>query len=81
MRKYPRVKTATAAYVGRIERDTNLIVYLKALPLLKKKISLDVYGDGSEKKAAEMLVLSDNLPVAFHGWSQDIASVYKEVKF
>lgn len=81
VRLQPLVSKKNAVYVGRLSVDAGILVYVKALNLLKDEIFLDVYGDGKQKQEAEQLVIDHHLPVAFHGWQENISGVYKTARY
>lgn len=72
-------------YVGRLSADTGILSYLQALKELKPtyNLTLDVYGDGPQREAAETYVKHEKLSVHFHGFipSQDIPWQTYDVAF
>ena len=63
-----------AIFIGRLDPDNGILVYLEALKILQtKKVrwKLDVYGDGSQLSAAQLYVKKHNLDVKFHGFVPD----------
>lgn len=69
----------SAVYVGRLEADTGIMTYLKALRLLKSKkinLKLDVFGEGRLAKRAKNYVKKNKLKVRFHGTRADVSGVY-----
>lgn len=65
----------SAVYIGRIEPDSALRVYIDAVRVLatewKRPFELHVYGDGSLAPALREQVRKEQLPVHFHGWTPD----------
>jgi len=72
-------------YIGRLEKDTGVEGYIKALKILKEKykinLQMDIYGEGSLRKQLEKLVKRDKLNVIFHGAVENASQHFKEVKF
>ncbi|MDD3531987.1 MAG: glycosyltransferase family 4 protein [Candidatus Shapirobacteria bacterium] len=64
-----------ACFVGRLEKDTGILEYLKAINLLKKKyklkISLVVCGNGSLLKKIKKYIKKNRLPVRLCGWEKN----------
>lgn len=61
-------------FVGRLAKDTGILVYLKALKILNDKdlkYSLVVCGDGPESKNAKIFCKNAKLKVNFLGFIQD----------
>ncbi len=60
-----------ALFVGRLDDDTGIESYIKALNLIDKRheISLDVFGDGPLRQKLQEMVLEQQLHVMFHGWT------------
>lgn len=44
-------RTKSAIFIGRLESDTGILEFIKAIKILKGKISLDIFGDGPLKKS------------------------------
>lgn len=62
-------------FIGRLEEETGIMEYLKALEILKKKgfqFHLNVLGDGSQRKQAEKFCHENNLQAEFKGFIQNI---------
>lgn len=62
-----------AIFIGRLEADTGFLEYLRAIALLKDKgetWKLDVYGEGSQRTAAEDFIKKHKLEkqVSLHGF-------------
>jgi len=58
-------------FIGRLEKDTGIIKYLKAIKILKEKgvnLTLIACGDGPEKKKAKKFAQKNNLKVIFLGF-------------
>ncbi len=45
----PLPKKRTAIFIGRLEKDTGILEYIRGVKLLKGRISLDIFGDGPSK--------------------------------
>ncbi len=70
-RNVKRSSKLKAVYIGRLAEDVGIMDYLKAMQLLiqkGKEIELDVYGDGPQRKEAEIFVQQNKLPVTFYGF-------------
>lgn len=64
-------------FVGRLDQDTGILVYLKAIQILAKSqkinFELDIYGDGPLLKKLQHWVKKYHLPVKFKGWVDDVS--------
>jgi len=60
-------KNQKAIFLGRLAKDTGILTYIKALANLKN-ISLEVFGDGPQRKEAEELAKKYNLNCQFYGF-------------
>ncbi|NCN06764.1 MAG: glycosyltransferase family 4 protein [Candidatus Pacebacteria bacterium] len=68
-------KIKKAVFLGRLEPDTGFQIYLQAVYLAKKwgkKLTLDVYGEGSEQAWAKQYVRRHGLPVRFFGFVPNV---------
>lgn len=68
-------------FVGRLEEETGIMDYLKAMDILKKrghKIKLIVLGDGSQMKRAVNFCDKKKLPVVFKGFVPDVDNYLKK---
>lgn len=55
-------------FVGRLSKQKNLPALIRALMLTKRKVHLDILGDGEERGHIEELIVSSGLPdVIMHG--------------
>ncbi len=67
----PEPESNTAVYVGRLEPDSGISIYIDAVHQLvtkyKRPFHLDVYGDGSLRKSLAAHVKALDIPVTFHG--------------
>lgn len=67
----PEPPPTSAAYIGRLEPDSGIGIYLDAVRLLVRKhgrdFSMQVYGDGSLSDTLRREVCDQSLPVTFHG--------------
>ncbi len=62
-------------FLGRLEEETGIMEYLKALELLKNNgydLELTVLGDGSLRKKSERFCKVNNLKTVFKGFSKDV---------
>lgn len=66
-----------AAFVGRLEPDTGILTYIKALSMLRQErgvsIPLHICGEGSLAAEVERLRRTCDLPIFMHGQVQDPA--------
>ena len=71
----PEPPPSSAAFVGRIEQDTGIDIYIDAVSRLNRApgqpFRLDVYGDGSAMPGVRARVEAERLPVRFHGRVDD----------
>ncbi len=67
----PEPPPNSAIYIGRLEPDSGIRIYLDAVEHLNRSGSrpfrLDVYGDGSLGPSLEARIRREQLPVVFHG--------------
>lgn len=71
-------------FLGRLEEETGIMEYLKALKILtdkKYQIKLIVLGDGSQRKEAEEFSHQNNLNIEFKGFVQNIDRYLKDTDF
>lgn len=71
-------------FVGRLEDETGVMEYLKAVKILKEKgykIKLDVLGDGSLRKKAEAFCFRNGLNVKFHGFVENVVKFLAQSSF
>lgn len=71
-------------FIGRLEYETGILEYLKAVKLLedkKIKLQLDVYGDGTLFKKAKEYSLRNNLNVNFKGFVRNTENLALEYNF
>jgi glycosyltransferase involved in cell wall biosynthesis len=64
-----------ALYIGRLEEEAGILIYLKVLKILKSKnlnINLTVLGDGSQGKKAKDYAKKNQLKVDFKGFVKDV---------
>lgn len=65
-------KKNTFVYIGRLEEDTGIEMYLKTFKMLKEKYNLDlkidICGDGSLRKKLENYVETNKINGIFHGF-------------
>ncbi len=87
--KYIKIKDKSVAFnkamfIGRLEKETGIMDYLKAIKILKSKkinIALDVYGDGSLGKAAKIFAKNNKLKIQFKGFISNADEQIKNYKF
>ena len=76
-RSNKRKSVKSALYIGRLEEEAGIMIYLQALKILKDKkvnLKLTVLGDGSQGKIAKEYAKKNNLDVEFKGF---VSEVYK----
>lgn len=77
----PIPKNKSAVFLGRLEEDTGIMTYIKALQLIKPEIPLDIYGDGPQQ--AEMInqIKQKRLLAAYHGNTTEIEKVIRKSRY
>jgi glycosyltransferase involved in cell wall biosynthesis len=71
-------------YIGRLELETGILEYLKAIKVLKDKgikVSVDVLGEGSLGNAAREFARVNDLPISFRGFIQNVEKILPEYSF
>lgn len=68
-------KIYRAVFIGRLDNDTNILAYIKAMKLMKTPLMLDVYGDGNQLNEAKNFSYAHAMPVAYHGWTTNVEKV------
>ncbi|MBD3212593.1 MAG: glycosyltransferase, partial [Candidatus Lokiarchaeota archaeon] len=76
------INSHNVLFIGRLEKDTGFLSYIKALKILKTKynrrITMIVCGDGNLKSIAKKYVKTYNLSVEFKGFVSDLDKYYGE---
>jgi glycosyltransferase involved in cell wall biosynthesis len=72
-------KINRAVFIGRLDNDTNILAYIKAMKLMKTPLILDVYGDGNQLNEAKNFTDAHAMPVAYHGWTTNVEKVLADV--
>ena len=71
----PEPPPESAVFIGRLEPDSGIQLYIEAVALLNRKhgrpFGLEVYGDGSLRTPLRERVAQQQLPVRFHGRTPD----------
>lgn len=71
----PEPPTNSAVFVGRLDADSGIRIYVEAVRALRAQhgleLSLDVYGDGLLRPELEAQAQHESLPIRFHGWQAD----------
>jgi glycosyltransferase involved in cell wall biosynthesis len=71
----PEPPPTSAIYIGRVEPDSGIRIYIDALRILTwrhgRTLMLHVYGDGSLAPELQREVERDSLPVHFHGRTEN----------
>lgn len=76
-------KEKDVIFAGRLEEETGVLEYLKAIYILKVKgidLSVDVYGDGQLKKQAMAYVSKYKLKVKFMGFVSNVTDYIPKYK-
>lgn len=71
-------------FIGRLENETGITKYAKALKILNKKginLELDVYGEGSLKEAVVRYRRENNLKINLKGFITNIESVLNNYEY
>ena len=74
----------SAMFLGRLEEETGILEYLKALNFLQERriiLSLDVYGDGALKSESLNYSKTHNLRVNFKGFVGNASSFIKNYEY
>ncbi len=71
--------TKDAMFLGRLEKETGIMEYLKAIKELK--LSLDVYGNGSLEEEARKYVKDNNLKINFKGFVENATDYIKDYRY
>lgn len=74
----------TAVFIGRLSKDTGILLYIKALVSLKKQgitLSLDIFGDGPQREEAEKLAQNYDLACRFHGFVREVDKKLRQFRF
>ncbi len=70
----PEPPPTRATFVGRLDRDSGIAVYVDAIAELRDRhgltVRLDVYGGGGLADELRARVERDDLPIVFHGWQE-----------
>ncbi len=77
--KNPTKPVKDAMFLGRLEDETGIMEYLKAVKELN--ISLDVFGDGSLEKSSRAFVVKNKLNVNFKGFVSNATDFIKDYKY
>ncbi|AJM91323.1 glycosyltransferase family 4 protein [Nitrosopumilus piranensis] len=69
--KITKVSNNSFTFIGRLEKDTGILLFIKAIKLIKDKIGVnlivDICGDGSLKDTIIKLNEENNLNIKIHG--------------
>lgn len=74
-------KKNSAVFLGRLEEDTGIMMYLEALQRIQPKINLDVYGEGSFLNRAKKFVQRRKLDVKFYLWQTRVDQLYNSHEY
>jgi glycosyltransferase involved in cell wall biosynthesis len=81
----PEPSADSATYIGRIEPDSGISVYMDGVRILTRKrgrpFDLRVYGDGSLAAELREKAARENLPIHFHGRTPDAQRFISESCF
>jgi glycosyltransferase involved in cell wall biosynthesis len=71
----PAPNPHTAVFVGRLDADSGIQIYVDAIRVLRDRYgvhqALDIYGDGTLRSALQAQAQRESLPISFHGWRAD----------
>ena len=74
-----------AVFIGRLENDTGIMVYINALKILKKKYGINlevaICGNGSLQEMIKNTIKRNKLNVRLHGWIENPLNHLSEYKF
>lgn len=71
----PMKTVKNVLYIGRLEEEAGILIYLQALKILKDfgiNLKLTVLGDGAQKKQAQKYSLKNKLNVIFKGFVKEV---------
>ena len=71
-------------FIGRLEEETGILEYLKALKILKDRninLHLDIFGDGSLKNSAKEYSVKNKLNANFKGFIPNVTDYIKDYKY
>ena len=71
LKKTKKVNKNSAVFLGRLESDTGIFEYLKALAIMGNKLSLDIYGNGPERREVESYIKKNRLKASLHDWTNN----------
>ena len=81
----PEPPPTSAVYIGRIEKDSGIEIYIDAVRRLiteySRSFKLDVYGDGTQYDDLREQVRAEGLPIHFHGRVGDAQRFITEACF
>lgn len=83
-RKIQRPDRVYAVFVGRLEEETGIMVYLRALAIVKARgfsIHVGILGDGTLRTEAEKFCKVHDLSVWFRGFVNDVEKYMSDVNF
>ena len=81
--KVKKRKTHSIIFVGRLDEDTGILWYMKALLLLQlqgETYHLDIFGDGPLKKTLEKYSTEYHLDITLHGAVADVDHRFFETR-
>ena len=82
--KHKNPQKDTAIFLGRLEEDTGIMEYLKALNILQKNhisLHLDVYGDGALRAESIKYSKVHKLSVTFKGFISNASDFIKDYEY
>ena len=82
--KYQSKKNIQLLFIGRLDQQTGIMRYLKAVKILKDKgyiFDLDVLGDGEQRQDAEKFCSKFNLNVRFHGFVNNTTDFLEKANY
>lgn len=82
--KHKNPQKDTVIFLGRLEEDTGILEYLKALNILQKKhisLHLDVYGDGALRVESIKYSKVHKLSVTFKGFIGNASDFIKDYEY
>lgn len=83
-KKINQKKSNKVAFVGRLEKETGILTYLKALKLLSQEsinLQLDIYGEGSIERQVINYSRANDLKISVKGFISNIESVLKNYEY
>lgn len=67
-------------FVGRLEEETGIMEYLKALDIFDQNLKIDIFGNGTQEKKGKKYIVDNNINARFYGFVLDAANRMQDYK-